>query len=149
LRDSTSSGEKWLSYICDNENLQGANGIKEKADAEILSQFVTRLDVTDNASIAKAISTVICESGRIDVLINNTGYGLVGSFEEMSIEELKAQDETKVFGVFRVKEAVLPNMRKQHGGSINNIISIAGHIALQLYSSYVIIKFAIDGLTVM
>ena len=147
MQDSTSSGEKWLSYICDNENLQGANEIKEKADAESLSLFVTRLDVTDNTSIAKAISH--CDLGKaeeFDVLVNNVGYGLVGSIEDISIEEMKAQYETNVFGVFRVTKAVLPNMRKQHGGSINNISSIAGHIALSLYSSYVSIKFVIEGL---
>ena len=67
------------------------------------------------------------------MLVNNAGYGLIGSIEDMSIEELKAQYETNVFGVFRVTKAVLPYMRKQHDGSIINISSIAGRIALPLY----------------
>lgn len=80
-------------------------------------------------------------------MVNNAGYGLVGSIEDMSVEELKAQYETNVFGVFRVTKAVLPHMRKQHSGSIINISSIAGRIALPLYSAYVSTKFAIEGLS--
>jgi NAD(P)-dependent dehydrogenase (short-subunit alcohol dehydrogenase family) len=128
-------------------NLQKAKEIKETADAESLPLDVIQLDVTDNVSITQAIDTVISQSGRIDVLVNNAGYGLIGSIEDMSIEELKAQYETNVFGIFRVTKAVLPHMRKQHGGSIINISSIAGRIALPLYSAYVSTKFAIEGLS--
>jgi NAD(P)-dependent dehydrogenase (short-subunit alcohol dehydrogenase family) len=71
----------------------------------------------------------------------------MGSIEDMSTEEMKAQYEPNVFGVFRVTKAVLPHMRKQHGGSIINISSLAGHIALPLYSAYVSTKFAIEGLS--
>ena len=128
-------------------NLQKANGITEMAKTENLPLSLIQLDVTDDISVTKAIDTVINESGRIDVLVNNAGYGLVGSVEDMSIEEMKAQYETNVFGVFRVTKAVLPHMRKQHGGSIVNISSIAGRIALPLYSAYVSTKFAVEGLS--
>ena len=64
-------------------------------------------------SVAKAVNRVIIESGGIDVLVNNAGYGLIGSVEDISVEELKAQYETNVFGVFRVTKAVLPYMRKR------------------------------------
>ena len=103
--------------------------------SENLPLRLIQLDVTDDISITKAINRVINESGRIDVLVNNAGYGLFGSVEDMSIGEMKAQYETNVFGVFRVTKAVLPHMRKQHGGSIINISSIAGRIALPLYVS--------------
>jgi len=128
-------------------NLQKANGITEMAKDENLPLSLIQLDVTDDISITKAIDTVINESGRIDVLVNNAGYGLIGSVEDMSIEEMKAQYETNVFGTFRVTKAVLPHMRKQRGGSIINISSIAGRIALPLYSAYVSTKFAIEGLS--
>ena len=128
-------------------NLQKANRITEIAKNENLPLTLIQLDVTDDISITKAIDTVINESGRIDVLVNNAGYGLIGSIEDMSEEELKAQFETNVFGVFRVTKAVLPYMRKQHDGSIINISSIAGRIALPLYSAYVSTKFAIEGLS--
>jgi NAD(P)-dependent dehydrogenase (short-subunit alcohol dehydrogenase family) len=128
-------------------NLQKANGIIEIAKTENLPLSVIELDVTDDISITKAIDTVINETGRVDVLVNNAGYGLIGSLGDMSIEELKAQYETNVFGAFRVTKAVLPHMRKQYGGSIINISSIAGRIALPLYSAYVSTKFAIEGLS--
>ena len=128
-------------------NPQKANGITEMAKTEKLPLSLIQLDVTDDISVTKAIDTVINESGRIDVLVNNAGYGLVGSVEDMSIEEMKAQYETNVFGTFRVTKAVLPHMRMQRGGSIINISSIAGRIALPLYSAYVSTKFAIEGLS--
>src|SRR5437667_6934329 len=102
-------------------NLQKANGITEMAKTENLPLSLIQLDVTDDISVTKAIDTVMNESGRIDVLVNNAGYGLVGSVEDMSIQEMKAQYETNVFGTFRVTNAVLPHMRKQRGGSIINI----------------------------
>jgi NAD(P)-dependent dehydrogenase (short-subunit alcohol dehydrogenase family) len=128
-------------------NLPKADEITKLAKNENLPLRIIQLDVTDDISINRAIDTVITESGKIDVLVNNAGYGLIGSIEDMSIEELKAQYETNVFGVFRVTKAVLPHMRKQHGGSIINISSIAGRIALPLYSAYVSTKFAIEGLS--
>ena len=128
-------------------NLPKADQITKMAKSKNLPLRVIQLDVTDDISINKAIDAVINESGKVDVLVNNAGYGLVGSIEDMSIEELKAQYETNVFGVFRVTKAVLPHMRRQHGGSIINISSIAGRIALPLYSAYVSTKFAIEGLS--
>jgi NAD(P)-dependent dehydrogenase (short-subunit alcohol dehydrogenase family) len=126
---------------------QKARKIKEIAQTENLSLHVVQLDVTDYKSIDEAVNTVINESGRIDVLINNAGYGLMGSIEDMSVEELKAQFETNLFGGFRVTQAVLPYMRAQKRGAIINISSVAGRVGLPLYSGYVSTKFALEGLS--
>jgi NAD(P)-dependent dehydrogenase (short-subunit alcohol dehydrogenase family) len=128
-------------------NIHKAKEIQKIAEVESLPLDVIQLDVTNDEPIAKAIDTVISESGRIDVLVNNAGYGLIGSIEDMSTEEMKAQFETNVFGVFRVTQAVLPHMRKQHNGTIVNISSIAGRIGLPLLSAYGSTKFALEGMS--
>ena len=95
-------------------NIQKGNEISEIAKSESLPLSAIQLDVTDSVSINKAINTVINERGRIDVLVNNAGYGLISSIEDISEEELKAQYETNVFGAFKITQAVLPYMRKQN-----------------------------------
>jgi NAD(P)-dependent dehydrogenase (short-subunit alcohol dehydrogenase family) len=128
-------------------DLQKAKGIKEIAQTDNLPLHVIRLDVTDDGSIGEAIDTVISESGRIDVLVNNAGYGLMGSVEDTTVEELKAQFETNLFGAFRVTRAVLPHMRKQSSGAIINISSVAGRVGLPLYSAYASTKFGLEGMS--
>ena len=128
-------------------NLPKANEIIKIAKSEDLPLRTIQLDVTDDISINKAIDTVINETGKVDVLVNNAGYGLIGSIEDMSVEEMKAQFETNVFGTFRVTRAVLPHMREQRSGAIINISSIAGHVGLPLFSAYVSTKFALEGLS--
>jgi NAD(P)-dependent dehydrogenase (short-subunit alcohol dehydrogenase family) len=118
-------------------------GLKQK---ERLPLEVLKLDVTDDKSIKEAIEKVANEQGRIDVLVNNAGYGLVGPLEELSIQEFKEQFETNVFGVIRVTKSVLPIMRKRRQGSIVNISSIAGRIGFPLTPAYVSSKFALEGL---
>src|SRR5215204_3931528 len=115
---------------------------KEKLSLEIL-----QLDVTADESVKEAINKITNEQERIDVLVNNAGYALVGAFEELSIEEFKEQYETNVFGVIRVTQAVLPIMRNQKCGTIVNISSIAGKIGFPLTSAYVSSKFALEGLS--
>ena len=84
---------------------------------------------------------------RIDLLVNNAGYGLAGAFEDLSMEEIKAQYETNLFGVIRVTQAVLPIMRKQKSGIIVNISSGLGRFGIPVQSAYVSTKFAIEGLS--
>ena len=87
------------------------------------------------------------EQQTIDVLVNNAGYALVWPLEELSIQKLKEQFETKVFGVIRVTQSVLPIMRKQRHGTIVNISSISGRIGFPLTPAYVSSKFALEGLS--
>jgi NAD(P)-dependent dehydrogenase (short-subunit alcohol dehydrogenase family) len=84
------------------------------------------LDVTDSDSVDAAVAAVLERFGRIDVLVNNAGYGQVGFFEELSPERVEAQFRTNVFGVFDVTRAVLPVMRRQRSGHVITISSIAG-----------------------
>jgi NAD(P)-dependent dehydrogenase (short-subunit alcohol dehydrogenase family) len=81
------------------------------------------------------------------VLVNNAGYGLFGAFEDLAMEEIKAQHETNLFGVIRVTQAVLPIMRRQKSGIIVNISSVLGRFGLPITSAYVSTKFAIEGLS--
>ena len=127
-------------------NLDKSKTITDLKQKEKLSLEVLKLDVTTDESVKEAIQRITNEQGRIDVLVNNAGYALVGPFEELSIEEFKEQFETNVFGVIRVTQSVLPIMRRQKCGTIINISSIAGKIGFPLTSAYVSSKFALEGL---
>jgi NAD(P)-dependent dehydrogenase (short-subunit alcohol dehydrogenase family) len=128
-------------------NLKKSKTITELASAENLPLQVVQLDVNDKKSVKEAITKIVTEKERIDVLVNNAGYGLFGSLEDVSIEELKAQFETNFFGVIRVTQLVLPIMRKQKSGTIVNVSSVGGRIGLPVLSAYHSTKFALEGLS--
>jgi NAD(P)-dependent dehydrogenase (short-subunit alcohol dehydrogenase family) len=128
-------------------NLDRSSMIKTIADKETLPIKVVQLDVTENASVNNAIQTIASGAGRIDVLVNNAGYGLGGAFEDLLVEEIKDLYETNVFGLIRVTQAVLPIMRKQRSGIIVNLSSGAGLFGYPGGSAYVSSKFAIEGLS--
>lgn len=128
-------------------NLDKSSIVKAAADKEQLPIKVVQLDVTDDHSVKDAIRDIVSEAKRIDVLINNAGFGLVGAFEDLSIDEIKDQYETNVFGLIRVTQAVLPIMREQKSGIIVNISSGAGLFGYPGGSAYVSSKFAIEGLS--
>jgi short-subunit dehydrogenase len=106
-----------------------------------------QLDVTSDKSVNDAVSRILLESKRIDVVVNNAGYALVGALEDSSIDEIKAQFETNLFGTIRVMQAVLPTMRNQRGGRIVNLSSMGGIIAIPFDSSYHGTKFALERLS--
>jgi NAD(P)-dependent dehydrogenase (short-subunit alcohol dehydrogenase family) len=130
-------------------NLDKSSNLKKVAAKENIDSKIrfTQLDVTSDNSVTNAIQTITAEAGRIDVLVNNAGYGLTGAFEDLSIDEIKSQYETNVFGLIRVTQAVLPTMRKQGSGIIVNISSGAGRFGYPTGSAYVSTKFAVEGLT--
>ena len=128
-------------------NLEKSKSITEIANTEKLPLQVVHLDVNDDRSVKDAINKIVAENKRIDVLVNNAGYGLFGSLEDISIEEIKAQFETNFFGVVRVTQQVLPIMRKQNNGTIVNISSVGGRIGLPGLSAYHSTKFALEGLS--
>src|SRR4051794_10932910 len=103
------------------------------------------LDVTDDASVAGAVREVLQRSGRIDVLVNNAGFGIAGAAEESSIEQTRALFETNVFGSIRMMRAVLPHMREQGSGRIINISSVLGFLPAPFMALYAATKHAIEG----
>lgn len=129
-------------------NMSKSDGLREIASKENIPLNVTQLDVNNDSSVNNAIDSVIKENGRIDILVNNAGYDLFGSLEESSLEEIKQQFETNVFGVIRTTKAVIPTMRKQGNGTIVNISSVGGTVGLLPFiSAYHASKFAIEGFT--
>jgi short-subunit dehydrogenase len=128
-------------------NLNKSQQINDVAEKEHLPLKVLQLDVTDDKSVKDAIRQVKDESSRIDVLINNAGYDVMGAVEDISIEEFKSQFETNLFGVIRVTKEVLPIMRNQRAGNIINISSVGGRIGIPLNSAYISSKFALEGLS--
>ena len=104
------------------------------------------MDVTDEASVERAVGEVMRREGRIDALVHCSGVSLAGSFEDTTVEEAKRQFDTNFFGAVRVMRAVLPVMRKQGAGKILVIGSIGGLIGLPYIGYYSASKFALDGL---
>jgi NAD(P)-dependent dehydrogenase (short-subunit alcohol dehydrogenase family) len=128
-------------------NLEKSKNITEIASTEKLPLQVVQLDVNDYRTVKDAIHKIAAEKKRIDVLVNNAGYGVFGSLEDLSIEEIKAQFETNFYGVIRVTQQVLPVMRKQNTGTIVNVSSVGGSIGLPVLSAYHSTKFALEGLS--
>ena len=109
--------------------------------------LAVNLDVTKEAAAVVAAQQAIERFGRIDVLVNNAGYGLLGAVEEASADEVRKQYETNVFGLLNVTRAVLPQMRKQRSGHVINISSIGGYSAYYGWGVYGSTKFAVEGLS--
>ena len=105
------------------------------------------LDVTHKSEIENAVQEGLKAFGRIDVLVNNAGYGLTGSIEEISDKEIRDQFETNVFGLLNVTRAVLPILRKQRSGHILNISSLAGRLGIPTMGIYNGSKFALEGIS--
>lgn len=104
-----------------------------------------RLDITDDASIVALANTVRAECGRIDVLVNNAGYGSYGAVEDVPLDEARRQFEVNLFGLARLTQLVLPVMRDQKSGTIINITSIGGKIYMPLGAWYHATKHALEG----
>jgi NAD(P)-dependent dehydrogenase (short-subunit alcohol dehydrogenase family) len=128
-------------------DLEKADTIKKIAKNESLPLKVIELDVDNEKSAEDAIKTIIDEKQRIDVLVNNAGWGIWGTAEDVSIEEFREQFETNFFSVVRMIQKVAPIMRKQGTGDIVNISSIAGRIGFPVSTAYISSKFAIEGLS--
>lgn len=103
------------------------------------------LDVTKELHAFAAVEAAVARFGRIDVLVNNAGYGLLGVFEENTATEIQQQYDTNVFGLFHVSRAVLPVMRKQGSGRVFNISSVGGALGFAAASIYCSTKFAVEG----
>jgi NAD(P)-dependent dehydrogenase (short-subunit alcohol dehydrogenase family) len=105
------------------------------------------LDVTSEAQAKAAVEAAVAKFGRIDVLINNAGFGLLAAVEESSDADVRRMYDTNVFGLLNVTRAVLPVMRKQRGGHVMNMSSIGGYRAAAGFGVYSSTKFAVEGIT--
>ena len=121
--------------------------IKELGEKDGLKISVLELDVDDDDSVKVAIKKILDEKQRIDVLVNNAGWGLWGCVEDVSVDEFKTQFETNFFSVIRLIQEVGPTMRKQGSGKIINISSVAGRIGFPASPAYISSKFALEGLS--
>lgn len=109
--------------------------------------IILGMDVRDEASMQAGIRKIIAQSGRIDVLVNNAGYGSYGAVEDVSLDEARAQFDVNVFGAVRLIQLVLPQMRAQRSGSIVNITSMGGKIHTPLGAWYHGTKFALEAIS--
>ena len=105
------------------------------------------MDVTDDDSVRSGIKHILAEAGRIDVLVNNAGYGSYGAVEDVPLTEARYQFEVNVFGAARLTQLVLPQMREQRAGTIINITSMGGKIYTPLGGWYHATKFALEALS--
>ena len=119
-------------------------GLDHLGDGENL--FKVALDVTNEEQVIKAVNSAVKKVGRIDVLVNNAGYGLLGAVEESSAKEIENLYRTNVFGLLNVTRAVLPTMRKQRSGHIINMSSVGGYASGPGFGIYCSTKFAVEGI---
>ena len=122
-----------------------ARRISEMQDLLELGMHVVALDLTNEKSIEACVETILTKEGKLDVLINNAGYGSYGAVEDVPIAEAKRQFEVNMFGLARITQLVLPKMREQKNGRIVNISSMGGKIYTPLGAWYHATKHAVEG----
>jgi len=120
---------------------------KETELPALSNVLITKLDVTDKLSIQNAVKAGIEKFGKIDVLVNNAGYGALGALEAATEDQVKQQFDVNFFGLIAVTKAVLPGMRNQKSGIIINVSSVGGRVTFPFSSLYHATKFAVEGLT--
>ncbi len=125
----------------------GARRLDKMQPLRAYGVHVLRLDVTDEESMAAAVRHIVDDHGRVDVLVNNAGYGSYGSLEETPLDEGRRQFDVNVFGLARMTQLVLPHMREAGEGRIINVSSMGGKIYEALGAWYHASKFAVEGLS--
>jgi len=128
------------------KNAKNAADLLALASRESLSLFTLECDVTSDASVELAVRSAIAQSGRIDVAINNAGYGIIGLAEAVTIEQARQIMDTNFMGCVRVNRAVLPHMRRHKRGLLMHISSGAGRVVIPAFSLYTASKFAMEAL---
>ena len=129
------------------KNKAAATELLQLAGRESLNLRVLELDVTDEQSVNRAVDAVIAEAGRLDVAINNAGYGIAGLAEAFTVAQAQRIFDTNFFGAVRVNRAVLPHMRRQGSGLLIHISSGAGRAAIPGLAFYSATKFALEALS--
>src|SRR5712664_37457 len=142
---------KKLQVFATMRNVKGRNAaaareIAELAKHESLSLQVVELDVTDDLSVESAVSKIVLQCGRIDVLVNNAGYGIMDLAETVTMAQARRQFDTNFFGVLRMNRAVLPAMKRQGSGLLLHVSSGAGRLAIPGMGLYCASKFAMEAL---
>jgi len=127
-------------------NAAAARDSQEFAERESLSLQTLELDVTDDASVESAVSEVVVKCGRIDVLVNNAGHGIMDLAETVPLAQAQRQFDTNFFGVLRMNRAVLPAMKRQASGLLLHVSSGAGRLAIPGMGLYCASKFAMEAL---
>ncbi|MCR1159856.1 oxidoreductase [Paenarthrobacter sp. UW852] len=125
----------------------GARRLEKMEPLTVHGIMVLSLDVTSEESMASAVASVEKAHGRVDVLVNNAGYGSYGSLEEVPLDEGRRQFEVNVMGLARMTQLVIPGMRRAHSGRIINVSSIGGKIYEPLGAWYHGTKFAVEGMS--
>lgn len=128
-------------------DIKKAGELKHATKKENLKISVIELDVDKEESIVSAVRKIMTDKGRIDVLVNNAGYGQFGCTEDIPINDFRKQFETNFFSIVRIIQEVAPIMRNQKSGTIVNISSVAGRLGLPGSSAYISTKFALEGLS--
>jgi NAD(P)-dependent dehydrogenase (short-subunit alcohol dehydrogenase family) len=146
LKAAKDFADKGYQVFATMRNPNGKNATA-KADLENYSTNikVVDMDVTNDDSVKKAMSTILAEAGNIDILINNAGIMYLGITEAFSVEQAKFQMETNYFGAIRVMQAVLPSMRKAGSGLIINTSSLVGRMSPPFFGTYTATKHALEG----
>ena len=124
-----------------------ANQLKDESEKQSVAVDLVQLDVTDQASVDAAISTIMEKTGRIDALVNNAGIGGGRAVEETPLEEVREVFETNYFGAVRMLLAVTPIMREQRAGRIVNMSSLAGRMVFGCHGHYSAAKWALEGMS--
>jgi NAD(P)-dependent dehydrogenase (short-subunit alcohol dehydrogenase family) len=128
-------------------NALAAEALRALAQREQVAVQIVELDITDDASVEQAITSIVDRTGHLDVVVNNAGLAYSGPLEAFTPEQVQQQFATNVFGMMQVNRAALPHMRKQGSGLLLQIGSIAGRVALPFLGLYGATKFALEGLT--
>ena len=125
----------------------GARRVDRMSPLEASGIRPRALDVTDDSSMTAVVDRILADEGRIDVLVNNAGYGAYGAFEEIPLDDARRQLDVNVFGLARLTQLVLPAMRAQRSGTIVNVSSMGGKITTPLGSWYHARKFDVEGMS--